>query len=49
MTPDQSDGSPGVRLTKMPSGRDCFSPVLTTSQTSSKSSRKGEGEEDGQF
>lgn len=28
MTPDHSDGSPGVRLTNMPSGHDCFSPVL---------------------
>lgn len=49
MTPDQSDGSPGVRLTKMPSGRDCFSPVLNTSQISSRRSGKGEGKEDGQF
>lgn len=28
MTPDHNEGSPGVRLTNIPSGHDCFSPVL---------------------
>lgn len=32
MTPDQSNGSPGVRLTKTPGGQDCLSPALWFNQ-----------------
>ena len=36
MTPDQRAGSPGVKLTKMPSGQACLRPALRKYQLASK-------------
>lgn len=35
MTPDHSEGSPGVKLTKTPGGHDCLSPALGKQRESS--------------